>query len=274
MGTLMRFLTTLIILSVLQLSTAALGEDPNLNAPVAQPSGASVSEAPEASRGVQGPLDIRVDFGNTGTPPAANWNLIAQADLNGRNSGLVDFNSGLATSVAIDGTGSSWANFFGDDDGSFPNQAWIIQPAPEFGAGLQRDAEDSFLIEGLPDIPLQIEIVSARPIDYQNIITIDGSTASRTGLGTPVNTPWGSATDGLQDGNWLIWDDVSPDGGAVTLTVSGDGTLSMINALRILSVEVVEPAPAISVPVGHSPGWLLMFLAIFAAALVTLRRAN
>lgn len=256
------------------LSATAVAQDPNLDAPVAQPG--ETSSAPVADRGVVAGFDIRIDFGNDGTPPAANWNLIAQGDLVSLNSGMVDFNTGAVTSVSVDGTGSPWSNFFGDDTQAFPNQDWVIQPSTEFGAGLSTGVAGSYTFSGLGSSPVRVEIVSARTtFDYQNIITVGGSLADRTALGTPVETPWGSNSDGLIPGNWLIWDTVSPVGGVVTLDVEGDGTLSMINAVRIIQEGAAPPpAPPVSVPTGGTLGWLILFLAMVAGASVVLRRTN
>ena len=72
-------------------------------------------------------LDIRMDIGNSVSTTPGNWNNIGS--LTGLTPNLIDFSSGLGTGVSIDGTGSAWRPFFGDDAGAFPNQDWLIQPA-------------------------------------------------------------------------------------------------------------------------------------------------
>jgi len=209
-------------------------------------------------------LDIRIDLANYVGTTAGNWNNIA--DLTGVTNDLIDFATGSGTGVAIDGTDSPWQNFYGDDDGSFPDQSWLIQPATMDGAGLSRGATGTFRVSGLADSTYQVEIVSARKtFDYQNSITVDGAYADRTYLGTAVDTPWGSTSDGLTPGNWLIWDDVIPNAGSISIVnVASLDTLGMINAIRIMETGE-QPAP---IPV---PGAVVLGL-IGSSAVVIGRR--
>ena len=85
-----------------------------------------------------GLVDIRIDLSTFLGSTAGNWNNIT--DITGLTTGLIDFNTGAATSVSIDGTGSDWLDFFGDDDGAFPDQGWLIQPATVDGAGINLTA--------------------------------------------------------------------------------------------------------------------------------------
>src|SRR5262245_22543187 len=79
-------------------------------------------------------VDIRIDLATNVSSTPGNWNNIS--NLTGMTPNLIDFPTGAATTVAIDGTGSNWQNFFGDDGGTFLNQDWLIQPATRDGAGL------------------------------------------------------------------------------------------------------------------------------------------
>lgn len=185
-------------------------------------------------------VDIRMDIATSVSSTPGNWNNIS--NLTGSTGGLVDFTTGSATGISIDGVGSPWQNFFGDDLGSFPNRDWLIQPATRDGAGLQAGLTGLFRLGGLTDgVAYKVEVVSARStFGYLNTITVDGSIADRTFLGSPVMTPWNSTTDGLNPGNWLVWDDVFPTRGQIDIVdVAGPGTLGMINAIRISAV----PAP-------------------------------
>jgi hypothetical protein len=172
---------------------------------------------------------------------AGNWNNIS--NLTGLTSGLIDFGTGASTGASIDGAGSPWLSFFGDDAGTFPNQDWLIQPATRDGAGLQTGMTGIFRIAGLTGAAYQVELVSAQTsFDYLNTFTVAGALADRTFLGTPVDTPWGATSDGLTPGNWLIWDNVVPVGGAFTIMdVAGPGTLGILNAIRIVEI----PAPGV-----------------------------
>jgi hypothetical protein len=181
-----------------------------------------------------------MDLSNLVSTTGGNWNDIAA--VAGFTPGLVDFNTGAATGVSIDGTGSPWLNFVGDDAGAFPNQDWFVQPATVDGAGLQADMTGSYRIQGLTGSNYRVEIISARTCcDYLNTFTVDGVLANRTFTGAPVVTPWGSLNDGLIPGNWLIWDNVVPVAGQLTITdVSGPGTLGILNAMRILELPDEE----------------------------------
>ncbi len=186
-----------------------------------------------------GLVDIRIDLSTFLGSTPGNWNNIS--NITGLTTGLIDFNTGAATSVSIDGTGSDWLDFFGDDDGAFPDQGWLIQPATVDGAGLLTDLTGTFTISGLSDGAYQLELVAARTtFGYLNTFTVNGALANRTFLDTPVVTPWGSTTDGLEAGNWLIWDNVVASDGQITITdIAGPGTLGILNAIRISQI----PAP-------------------------------
>lgn len=61
-------------------------------------------------------------------------------------------------------------------------------------------------------------------------------------------TPWGSAVDGLTLGNWLIWDNVTPVAGNITITdIAAPDSLGIINAICISSVaETPIPEPSMT----------------------------
>ena len=94
-------------------------------------------------------VDIRIDLSTFLSSTPGNWNNIS--NLIGLTTGLIDFDTGAATFVSIDGTGSPWSDFFGDNDGAFPNQDWLIQPATVDGAGLLTGLTGTFTLGGLSD---------------------------------------------------------------------------------------------------------------------------
>ena len=191
-----------------------------------------------------GTIDIRIDLSNMVSTTAGNWNNISA--LNGLTTGLIDFGTGGATGVSIDGTGSSWSDFFGDDTGAFGNPDWVLQPSTVDGAGLSDGETGSFTFSGLTGSQWRVEVVSARTtFGYLNTITAGGALADRTATGAAVTTPWNSTTDGLAASNWLIWDNVTLVGGSFTLTdVADRQTLGMINAVRLTQIEAVPLPPA------------------------------
>ena len=229
-------LTHTTLFAGLLVSSVALAEDPNLT-PVAAGAPVMASCAAPSLPGVdEDGLDIRIDFGTAaGTTLPGQWNNIDNTLLAGRTDNLIDFASGATTTVSIDGLGGLWRSFVGDDAGAFPEQDWFVQPATRDAAGLSTGLSGTYLIEGLPEGEYQIEVISARTtFNYLNTFTINGELADRTFLGTAVVTPWGSTLDGLNPGNWLIWDGVQADGGTIRLDLQADpGTLGMINAMRI-----------------------------------------
>jgi hypothetical protein len=212
-----------------------------------------------------GPLDFRLDISTWVSSTGGNWNDIA--NITGLTTGLIDFNTGVPTPVSIQGAG--WRGFFGDEGGAFPNRDWLIQPATVDGAGLDPGQTGTFVLSGLPADLYRIEIVSARQINYLNTITVNGVAANRTSLATPVQTPWGSADDGLTPGNWLIWDGVAPVAGSITITnEAASGTLAMINAVRVLGSSAFGEQV---IPTLSGLGALILALAVAGAAVRLLR---
>jgi len=265
---------TLAVLAYASLPAAAIAADPNLaqaGSPAASGSGPANPAAPPLAEGAAPEIDLRIDLSNFVSTTAGNWNNIS--NLNGLTTGLVDYVSGGATPVSIDGTGSAWSDFFGDDGGTFPNQDWLIQPATEDGAGLGDGEVGTFVFAGLANGTFRVEVVTARTdFGYLNTITVNGATADRTYLGTPVVTPWNSTTDGLEPGNWLIWDAVVPVGGEITLVDEADpATLGIVNAVRVSTATYVAP-PAQAIPTLSAVGIALLALVLAASTLLLLRR--
>jgi hypothetical protein len=179
--------------------------------------------------------DIRIDFSTVVGLTGPNWNNII--NLTGVTNNLIDFPSGSPTTVSISGAGSPWLDSFGPE--TFPNRAWLINTATFDGAGLNGVA-GNYVLSGLTGGSYTVELVSAQTSHFMNLFSVNGVNANRTELGTPVNTPWDSLTDGLTPGNWLIWDNVTPVGGQVTIT---DGSIGagILNAMRISLTAVPEP---------------------------------
>lgn len=191
-----------------------------------------------------GVIDIRIDLSTSVGSTSGNWNNIS--NLTGLTTNLIDFGTGLGTGVSIDGSGSPWLNFLGDNGATFPNVSWVLQPSTMDGAGLSNGATGVFSLAGLGGSSYTVEVLSARTtFGYLNTITVDGLLASRTFLGTSVNTPWNSTSDGLTPGNWLIWDNVNPTFGAISIQDIADlNTLGMLNAIRIVENTTAVPEPS------------------------------
>lgn len=201
-----------------------------------------------AGSAAQAQIDIRMDLSNRVSTTPGNWNNIT--DLTGVTSNLIDFHTGAGTGINIDGIGSPWQQFFGDDAGAFPDQDWLVQPAARDGAGLQAGLTGVFRLTGLPPLSYRIEVVSARStFNYLNTITVGGAIADSTYKGTPVVTPWNSTTDGLGNANWLIWSSVFIDSGTIDIRdIAGPGTPGMINAIHISAIPA--PGAALTLALG------------------------
>jgi hypothetical protein len=192
--------------------------------------------------------DIRIDLSTSRGTTSGNWNNVS--DLTGLTQNLIDFPTGAATNVSINGNGGPWRDFIGDSLGTFPDQDWLIQPATRDGAGLDDGETGTYTFANLTSSYYRVEVVTARTtFNYLNTITVNGLLANRTYLGTPVATPWGSESDGLTPGNWLIWDNVAAVNGVINLMdVADPNTLGMINAVRLVSVP--EPGSFVLASLG------------------------
>ncbi len=84
--------------------------------------------APGEPLGVAEPIDLRIDLATQLGSTPGNWNNVA--NLTGLTAGLVDYATGAATAVSIDGTGSPWESIEGDSNGEFPDQEWLIHRRP------------------------------------------------------------------------------------------------------------------------------------------------
>ncbi len=232
----MTLLSSTLLVAGLAVPALAFADDPN-QTPVQTPAPKAelTTAAPAGTPGVdEDGIDIRIDFGTArGLTLPGEWNNID--NYRGVTPDLIDFNTGLSTGASIDGLGGFWRSFVADDGPTFPEQDWYVHPASGDAAGIDTGAASSYLISGLPEGEYTVEVIAARTtFDYLNTFTIGGVLANRTFLGTPVFTPWGAASHGLADGNWLIWDGVVADGGAIQLDLQADpGTLGILNAMRI-----------------------------------------
>lgn len=197
-----------------------------------------------------GPVDIRIDFGTSVGVTEGHWNNVV--DVTGVTSGLIDYVTGLPTEVAVGasaapccpGSDTSWIPGGGDDAGDFPEEGWLVQPAARDGAVLKRALASAYEFSGLTGAAYRVEVVSARStFEYLSIFGVNGERATRTHLGTPVPSGyWNSTTDGLDAGNWLIWDDVVPVNGTIRITVlRHHDTSAIINAVRIVETPAARP---------------------------------
>lgn len=173
---------------------------------------------------------IYVDLDDLTTDPGGNWNTIAASSANGTVNSLVDFDTGLITSVSYAGSGvathasSGWT---GGDIG------WVDSDAAKdsFSGG-------SFTITftGLSESNYAVELVSSRSSVVRSAdITINAMFANRTQNGAGTSDDW-DATDAENTSNWLIWDNVSAVADTLTLSFSGNGGEAIANSIKIVAI--------------------------------------
>jgi hypothetical protein len=187
--------------------------------------------------------EIKINFVGTQPPVAGvDWNNITSAALNAGPSALTD-NTGAPTAVTIDGSGGDgYSDFI---SATAATEDWVLSSAQLGGAGLFSGESALIAFDGLIGASYMVEVVSARDCcDYLNYFSIGGDIADRTYTGAPVPDPWGSLVNGLNPTDWLIWDNVAPIGGTITLSHIADGlTLGVVNAIRISDGIVPPPVP-------------------------------
>ena len=200
---------------------------------------------------------IQIDFGDSGTP-AGNWNEITGAAINGLTPGLDDFRTGNSTDVDVTGSFTfPFATTSGTTGGFNGTQDWVDPVVVlDFIAGSD-DSSNTLTFSGLTGDSYNIEVVAAGNFagGTTTDLQVDGNFADRNFLGgANLGDNWHTVNDGLTPGNWLIWDDVAPTGGDITVGVPAGGGIVQISALRIADAAVPEP------------GTYVMFATLLAAA--------
>ena len=185
-------------------------------------------------------LDVRVDFQNGGAVPAGNWNAIEFSTYGTTTSGLKDYITGLATTVAT--VGASWSNF--DWGEAWPTAVdWVENAAAIDGFADAGAATQTF--SGLDSLKnYKVEVVSAESgLPNKVTFTINGSYADKNYDNTMtgnVSQNWDMiAARANQD--WMIWSSIAPNAnGELVISQTTGGDWGVLNAVRIS--EVPEPA--------------------------------
>ncbi|MEM9481546.1 MAG: PEP-CTERM sorting domain-containing protein [Verrucomicrobiota bacterium] len=167
-------------------------------------------------------------------------------------------------------------NFTGADSPAayqWSSTAWVDLEAGVDGVQTIRTdspvTNATVVFDGLnPGSLYRIEVVAAVPFSA-GIDFFDGSSYEVNGSAATRNSdnsfPFDSTDWNLQLATffpaWMIWDDVAPSSGEITLTVLPNGThpvfgdVGVINAIRLEETAIPEPTAAI-----------LLFLGVFAAS--------
>lgn len=179
-------------------------------------------------------LEIRIDLSDTVGTPGGNWNLI---ETGVAPNTLVDFNTGLDSGATLSLVTMSTDNGFSVNWTGGNLGGWMEDSAGDDLIGTLGSGQ--VVLDGLGTTAVQIELVSAWfSDDVAGTYQIDSANADRTQTGDPVGSPWLGNTNGTA--NYLIWDNISPTLGAVTIDLTATGTIAGISALRI--TQVPEPA--------------------------------
>lgn len=185
-------------------------------------------------------LDVRVDFQNGGAVPAGNWNDIEWSSYGTTTSGLKDYNTGLATTVATVGT--TWGSF--DWGETWPTAVdWVEQAAAIDGFAGARASTQTF--SGLDSgKQYKVEVVSAESgLPNKCTLTINGSYADTNydnNMTGNVSQNWDMVA-ARANHDWMIWSSIAPDAnGDLVISLTTGGDWGVINAARIL--EVPEPS--------------------------------
>lgn len=190
-------------------------------------------------------ITIHIDFSDDQTNPTGNWNIITTP--NTTNNNLIDFNSGLATSVSI--TTSSFLGETGTiNTWTGGNVDWVEAVAARDYFGVHVLNTAFITIGGLNDVSLyDIEIVSSSNgfgSSHVADITLNGNFADTNFNGTPSvdGNDFDTRIDGRDPANWLIWNNESSIAGNISISISTLSNQGEINALRISPSPVPEPS--------------------------------
>lgn len=216
-------------------------------------------------------LVVQIDMRSIHSP-GGNWNEIPDSAYNSTTSALTDFSTGLATAASYTGSGwTSWRQTSANWTAGTVD--WVVDQAGD--DMFVTNGTATSVIGGLSNSSTyQVEVVASfqNNTDVIGDYTIDGSFADTTYTGSTASLgdDWNSGTHGRVPGNWMIWNNVAPTGGAITVTAAHGtlGNVTGISAIRVSEIEAQTQPPASSGT--PEPGTLL--LAVLAmAAFVTVR---
>jgi len=210
--------------------------------------------------------EVRIDFGDYVSPSDGNWNNISYENQNMVVSNLIDYNTGNPTSISY--TGSNWTTY-GSLGWLNTGTDWFIESAAGdcFGS---TSPNSEIVLSGLSDSKYQIEFVSSFGVgNYTNSITINSFYSDRTEKTEGNSQNWDTQTQGYENEDWLIWDNVTPIDGKITINfefISGynvancilvkqsASTLPTINDVADISTNEDTPTSAIAVTIHDDDG--------------------
>jgi hypothetical protein len=221
--------------------------------------------------------EVRIDFSTSdySSNPLGNWNVIENADMNNQVNNLIDFATGLPTSIGI--RGADWFGFgwqSADWNGG-ADKNWIDYNAANDYFYSTAD-NPTITFTGLsPGQSYSIDILCAYS-DSNDImdIQINGQFADSNANGTPgqFGDDWDALIQGFDAANYLTWNAVVADG-------SGEIQVSFVpynyvdlNAARIQG-PLEAPAPR-AVPAMTQWGIIVFIVLAGVGAVYFIRRQN
>ena len=198
---------------------------------------------------------IQLDIGTGATAPGGNWNTV----VTGTTSNLIDFNTGLATPISVTIAGATQqanTGFAGTKD-------WVEQSVTADGTFNSNAAvPQTVTFGGLTETAYNVEVVSSFGSNFNGAydVQLESTFADRNFNNTPGvdGDDFLASTDGRIPENWLIWDEVAPSSGQLTVSGFGGGNRTFINAVRLAAIP--------------EPGTYLMFATVlFGAIFLTIR---
>lgn len=172
---------------------------------------------------------IYIDMDGQSTNPSGNWNTMSYPLT---LTDLID-NNGAATTVDVDATSFGYHGTGGWTAGTID---WLDSNAAyDF---IATPGTSTVVISQLPGTEYRIELVAGRSGSDIGDYTIDGAFANRTHNGAGTSDDWDLAA-ARTNGNWMIWDSVTPTSGQITIQASlVSGNDATVNAIMITDVIV------------------------------------
>ncbi len=204
------------------------------------------------SQTVGSPLQVFIDVGSAESSPGAKWNTIDAGDV-GSGVELHDAGGTLTgvTATLANGSGCNWQTSAATGQiGAYAGT--ILADATGDYLYIRNTASApwtcTLALAGLDDSKLyQLEMSASRgPSNWPKgqFVTLGGDYA----VGWNSTTPFNAQSDGHDSGKILLWEEVSPTGGELLLTVTRSGGDAFLNALVL--TEVPEPAACMLLAIG------------------------
>ena len=176
-------------------------------------------------------IDFGADYVHSGP-----WNTIDGASTTYNN--LIDNDTETATSASL--TLSSTLDHFGDTSNySSGDLHWFHEEVCDDMLVYDGPTPQVITISGLVESSYQVEIISLTSLGvFSGTYEVNSAYAQRSFNTSPnadCSLEWDAYTDGYLTTDWMIWDSVTPVGGAITIDAVSDGVnpAIILNAIRI-----------------------------------------